>query len=269
VTAKGAGAELLATFLVPSRRRAPSLLRSIASLAETASRPCFEVAVAFDDDDRASCDEFTGARLPCPIQVVVGPRHGYRGLHRYYNALAERARGEWLVLWNDDCQMLSAGWDDAIRRHAGRFVMLNPWNVDDAEYVSTGHTMFPIVPREWQRVLGHFSQYNHCDDYVGKLARAVGIFQNEFRIRHSHVRLHDEVTAEIRYHVDPMDPIAFEADRLALLAFVRTRPDRWRAWGRRLRIRIGASPKARALKHGVARVLGGAGRARALLRRRR
>jgi hypothetical protein len=151
------------SVLVPSRERPELLGRSIDSLGDGD----FEVLIRVDDDD-PRLDGY--ARFP---NVAVGPRHGYQGLHHYYNELAGRARGDWLFLWNDDCFMETRDWIRVVRGYEGRMVVLNPdsnhdnWEID--------MNVFPIVPRRMVELTGHFSLSRHNDSWVEFVARDAGI----------------------------------------------------------------------------------------------
>ena len=97
------------SVLVPSRERPELLARSLDSLGEGD----LEVLVRVDEDD----PRLEGySRFP---GLIVGPRHGYRRLNHYYNELAERARGDWLLLWNDDSFMETPDWIDIVRSFDG------------------------------------------------------------------------------------------------------------------------------------------------------
>jgi hypothetical protein len=152
------------SVLVPSRERPDPLERSVASLGEGD----FEVLVRVDEDD-PQLDGYV-RRFP---NVLIGPHHGYGALHHYYNELAERAAGDWLFLWNDDCVMETTGWIDVVRSHDGKLVVLNPdtnhdnWEID--------MNVFPILPRKMFELMGHFSLNLHNDTWVEFVARDAGI----------------------------------------------------------------------------------------------
>lgn len=154
------------SVLVPSRGRPEALAQSVASLGGGAG---FEVLVRVDEDDPRLEDY---RRLP-GIELVVGPHHGYGALQLYYNELAQRARGEWLVIWNDDCMMDTAGWLDVVRRFDGKMAVLNPdtnhdnWSID--------MNVFPIFPRRMVELIGHVSQSPHNDSWIEFLGRDAGI----------------------------------------------------------------------------------------------
>lgn len=151
------------SVLVPSRERPELLRRSLRSLGERD----IEVLIRVDEDDPslAAYTELPG--------VSVGPRHGYRGLHHYYNELAARATGEWLMIWNDDALMMTAGWTQIIGRYHGKMVVLNPntnhdnWKID--------MNVFPIVPRRMYELLGHISLSLHNDSWLEFVGRGAGI----------------------------------------------------------------------------------------------
>ena len=148
------------SVLVPSRERPELLARSVESLGDAE----IEVLVRVDEDD-PRLDGYA-ARF---ADLVVGPRHGYGSLHHYYNELAERARGDWLFIWNDDCVMETRGWLDVVRSYDGQMAVLNPatnhdnWEID--------MNVFPIFPRRMVELTGHVSLNLHNDSWVEFVGR--------------------------------------------------------------------------------------------------
>lgn len=155
------------SVLLPTRSR-PYLYRlSVRTLMETISDTTnMEVLTAVDPDD-------VDFYADIPDKLVVEERYGYSQLHRYYNALAERATGEWLLLWNDDAMMDSTGWD----------VLLN--NLPESTLVadfqsqhSPGLCCFPAVRKRAVEAVGGFSLHTpHCDTYWQDIGRATGSIQ--------------------------------------------------------------------------------------------
>lgn len=154
---------MLISVLVPSRQRPELLRRSIDSLGSGD----YEVLVGLDDDD-PRLDDYVGIGT-----CVIGARHGYRSLQTYYNALADRARGDWLLLWNDDCIMKTPDWIEVVRAFDGQMVVLNPntnhdnWKID--------MNVFPIFPRKLFELMGHISLSIHNDSWIEFVARDAGI----------------------------------------------------------------------------------------------
>jgi len=154
--------------------------------------------LAVDDDDRETLEALESGPLP-NMQLFVGPRLGYIKLHHYVNQLALQATGEWLFLWNDDALLETPGWDEVVAEYAGQFVVLNPGTNH------TGHPrencIFPIVPKAWVDILGHFSLSNHNDTYVEYIANQLGIRRNvDIVVTHDRADLtggnNDQVYAE-------------------------------------------------------------------------
>ena len=108
--------------------------------------------------------------------LFSGPRHAYRGIHHYYNELAEKSTGDWILPWSDDAVMETEGWDDIIRAQGGGLKILN----------ATGKlNLFPIVTRQLYEVLGHWSLQTHCDSWLQVIGRMNGIeYPVDLHIRH-------------------------------------------------------------------------------------
>lgn len=153
------------SVLLPSRGRPSSLADSIGSLRVMADDPDqLEILVAADPDDPDTAEAAERSRAAC---WVAPTRYGYHQLERYVNHLAAVASGEWLLLWNDDARMLTAGWDARIAE-APHGVLWPAHN--DSPMLN----IFPVVHRSIVDVLGHFSLSPHCDSWVQDVATAVG-----------------------------------------------------------------------------------------------
>lgn len=171
------------TVLIPSRQRPDLLLQSVQSLLNRAANPrAVEILIRLDDDDgtaQAVIEWNRTAIVDKSHQVpitMLGPRHGYRNLHQYYNGLAEHASGDWLMQWNDDAVMETVGWDQKIHAQGGGLKILN----------ATGRlNLFPIVSRELYEVLGHWSLQAHSDSWLQVIGRMNGIeYPVDLSIRH-------------------------------------------------------------------------------------
>lgn len=151
------------SVLVPSRERPALLKRSLGSLGDGD----LEFLIRVDEDDPAQ-DGYAGLS-----HVIVGPRHGYGGLHNYYNELAAQATGDWIMVWNDDCVMTTPGWIDIVRRYDGKMVVLNP-NTNHDNWV-IDMNVFPIVPRQMFELMGHISLSVHNDSWLEFVGRGADI----------------------------------------------------------------------------------------------
>lgn len=193
--------------LIPSRLRASLLDRAIQSLHETATNServrCI-VGLDRDDPELKIYENIESLRY----SLFGGPRWGYENLHEYYNAMARHWKANWLLVWNDDAMMLTAGWDDIIA--AEDHTVPNVLNF-------TGKlNLFPAVSRPFYDVLGHLSLQCHTDTWIQEVARAARIekpLMGKIKIDHVRDRIDDETkraTQAAYKHTSP----AFSSDEM-------------------------------------------------------
>lgn len=169
------------SVLLPSRDRPVSLEKSVRSLRTHAEHPeRLEILVACDPDDALTAM----TAQACGTTAVEFPeRFGYHQLHRYVNALAAQASGDWLLLWNDDALMTTAGWDTVLASydHTTPLVL----SLASTGY---GHALccFPAASRALYERLGHLSQSPHIDTWLQDIGRATG------RLREVPVHVHHD-----------------------------------------------------------------------------
>lgn len=190
-SARADGAPGPIVVLLPTRQRAAQALESVRSLQRLAAEvESFRVLLAVDaDDDQAKA--YTALGLDAGVRTSIawfGERHGYRNLHEYYNQLAHYARdsfdASWLMLWNDDVQMLTLGWDRHIREHDPS----RPSALNITAEQPGAMNLFPVVSRAWFDVVGHLSLQAHTDTWIQDTSRAAGCERNESRVRVLHER---------------------------------------------------------------------------------
>lgn len=154
------------SVLLPTRQRPQMFETSVRSLMGAAHRN-FQLLVAVDPDD---VDTYA-PELP---KWVAPERYGYSNLNIYYNALAERATGDWLLLWNDDAIMDTLGWDQIL-------MDLPPTTlIADLQSQHSPHLCcFPAVRKAAVRAVGGFSPHTpHCDTYWQDIGHATGSIQS-------------------------------------------------------------------------------------------
>lgn len=207
------------SVLLPSRGRPRALAESIATLLDLADKPGgIQVLVAADPDDKPTLQ----ASLPWQASIWTAPkRYGYPRLHEYVNRLAERADGDWLMLWNDDARILTEGWDAVVEEHASG--VLWPHSND----IPTCNT-FPIWPHTWTDHLGHVSLSPHCDSWIQFLGQTLGRHERvDIDILHDRADLtggHDDQTRAgslAGYRTADYGSPAMEAARAADVAALR------------------------------------------------
>ncbi len=153
---------MIISVLIPTRKRTTLLETSVRSLLDKASDPAnIEIMIAYDDDDDVSEQYFSsdqwasmmrsfGARY----QVSKTQPWGYQSLHTYYNDLAAQCQGDWLLIWNDDAVMQTAGWDDHVKDNQDFVGMLHMI----AENYRAKFCLFPLIPRAWIKLFGYVGE---------------------------------------------------------------------------------------------------------------
>jgi hypothetical protein len=201
------------SLLLPSRQRLELCVKSIRSLTDKArDGSCFEVLIACDYDDETLYESIHDGAM---IKVFRYDRRKYVRLHEYYNDLGAKANGEWLFVWNDDCTMLSEGWDETIQKFNGTFMALAPIplnrNGKKRRYRALARlkTLFPIVPKNWLEVVGRISGHSATDTWVEYVAQAAGCYaQIDLDIKTD--RPSDKVALHGKIPIDFHDPIMVE-----------------------------------------------------------
>jgi hypothetical protein len=152
------------SVLIPSRGNPAGLQKSVEQLRENAARPeLLEILIRVDEDDPEPYN-FLSTELYRGVKehFIPGERHGYRNLHLYYNEMAHRCSGDWIMLWNDDAVMEEKGWDDKIRAQGEGLKVLN----------FTGDlNIFPAMSRSLYQLLGHVSLQAHSDTWLQVIGR--------------------------------------------------------------------------------------------------
>lgn len=169
---------VLASFLLPTRGRPERLVQSIQSIHMRNADvkrwndvPNYEILFRVDVDDTPTRILVMDWVNDPFYHVTLGPRHrGYLDLHLMVNQLAARARGEFLVLWNDDALMVTENWDDVLKQH-----LSDPPRIYHPTSEGTTRNIFPIVRRSVYEAMGRFSESALNDFYVWTLAKRLGI----------------------------------------------------------------------------------------------
>jgi len=206
------------SILLPTRGRTELLRKSLDTLVSKASHPeRLEILFGVDEDDQSVIDYIKEEIAEDLKKVGIEARAsifkplGYENLHIYVNTLAGAASGEWLFFWNDDCLMVSEGWDEVIDQYNGQFKLLGP--KDNHE----GHpyAILPIVPKDWFILMGHLSQNAQNDAWLSHIAYMLDIFERvDFEFIHDRADItgnNDDETFKNRKYMEgnPTDPKDF------------------------------------------------------------
>lgn len=155
------------SVLLPSRGRASLAKESLESLGEEDSQ--FEVLMYVDDDDMDVVKYKNLAGFN--VKVYRDKRVGYKNFHVMVNYLAEKAKGDWLLLWNDDAFMLTKDWAQKINKlDSSKPVVLNFFDP-----MNKLNNLFPVISRAMYEAMGHYSLNTHCDSWVQDIANELKI----------------------------------------------------------------------------------------------
>jgi hypothetical protein len=205
---------VLISVLCATRLRPRPLARSIRSLLQMkGGTTALEFLLAVDEDDPTDYGPFEHLG---PV-LVFEQRHGYAGMHHYYNALAERAWGDWLLLWNDDALMATPLWDEVVTSYE-LDVIVSPHTVHDPLCT------FPFVPARFVEAVGHFSLNAHNDSWWQEIGELLEILKwPDIRVEHRRADVtgenNDSVYRERVYQTEEFN--ALRAQREADAAKIR------------------------------------------------
>ena len=168
------------SVLLPTRGRTDVLRKSLDSLVSKAKNPeRIEILFGVDEDDLATIDyikeeiEEDLKKVGIEARASIFKPLGYENLHIYVNTLAGAATGDWMFFWNDDCLMVSEGWDEVIDQYNGQFKLLGPKD----NHAGHPYAILPIVPKDWFILLGHLSQNPQNDAWLSHIAYMLDIFE--------------------------------------------------------------------------------------------
>ena len=206
------------SVLLPTRGRTDVLRKSLDSLVSKAKNPeRIEILFGVDEDDLATIDYIKEEIAEDLKKVGIEARAsifkplGYENLHIYVNTLAGAATGDWMFFWNDDCLMVSEGWDEVIDQYNGQFKLLGPKD----NHAGHPYAILPIVPKDWFILLGHLSQNPQNDAWLSHIAYMLDIFERiDFEFIHDRADItgnNDDETFQNRRYMEgnPQDPKDF------------------------------------------------------------
>ncbi len=163
------------SLIVPTRRRPELLRRLLASLAETAARrEALEVILVVDADDPESLATAEPRLALRHVVAAPGQTMGHLNMAGY-----EAARGQYLMLLNDDVTARTPGWDDAIRRCFAAFADdLVLVHVNDLVFQNRLCT-FPVVSRTFCELAGGICPRDYIryriDDHIEDCFNLLGV----------------------------------------------------------------------------------------------
>ena len=147
------------SLLFPTRKRV-GLLQTLLQNIKDTKQGEVEVLIAFDTDDLETKNAVDELETKYPFAKFFERERQDNHMEGYYNYLAKKSTGDYLMVFNDDAEFVTIGWDKVIKDKAKRFA---DWYKDRIFYMgfddrAHGDPMssFPCIPRETYEVLGFF-----------------------------------------------------------------------------------------------------------------
>jgi hypothetical protein len=174
-----------------------------------------QLLFGFDNDDSVGLDHFEKVIQPfldehdVSYEAQAFDSLGYAGLNLYYNHLGKSASTDWLFVWNDDAIMQTQDWDKVIESYTGQFKLLKVHTHNEHPY-----SIFPIVPRAWYDLFGHFSRHQMIDAEMSQMAFMLDLMQIvDIDVVHNQVELtkdaSDPLKPKMRFEGNPNNPYDF------------------------------------------------------------
>lgn len=149
------------SVLMPTRERVHMARESIESLGSGD----FEVLLYVDDDDSQLAGYEELASDNKRVKLFVKPRLTYYRFHEMINELSTHAKGDWLLLWNDDAFM-QGEWLPSLNEFDHNKVNVMRWGNSPNNL-----NLFPAISRKMYEVQGYFSQSPHCDSWAMDISK--------------------------------------------------------------------------------------------------
>lgn len=146
------------SVLIPTRKRVKMLERALHSIWDmSSSEDAVEVLLRCDEDDKETIDYLEGIKSQNPnLQVLIGPRKdGYKSTPSFYNDMAAVAKGNLLMVCNDDVVFRTKNWDrivEDVAAHYGDGI----FDIGVNSVLNPQGFVFSIISRRWVEIVGYF-----------------------------------------------------------------------------------------------------------------
>jgi hypothetical protein len=169
----------IASFLLPTRERYDWLIQSLESILNNADNfENFDILLAMDFDDVDTINNvekyIENNNLQNIIKLYKFERQYYLNLHVYINELSKISESKYLILWNDDAQITTPKWDIILKEHIENQDVLYVYEILNNHF----NNIFPIIPKEWVNIIGHFSENAHNDTWVEIIAKELNVLKD-------------------------------------------------------------------------------------------
>jgi hypothetical protein len=165
--------------MIPTRNRVPLLKECLDSLNQkTSDTTLVELLLKVDDDDAETIRFINSYVSTLPLKVVISPRKkGYGSLHEHYDSLAKISEAEFLMVFNDDIEMVTQGWEQQFLPYSGTSYILAVHNERVRHGVRSpifeNYNGNPCIPHDLYTNLGTLSHHPMLDDWWVLVTRAI------------------------------------------------------------------------------------------------
>jgi len=224
------------SIILNSRGRLKLLKNLLESIKKnTTSLNKIQVLIRIDYDDDNTVDWVNKVCNYAFTRFLIGER--VKNLHVSLNELAGMAAGNWIFVMNDDCEILTLGWDDIVRSKIYQYKLENKINDDILLGLTSCNSVdkspklpyssFPVISKEAVNVL-NMMMYPQLPGLYGdttiyllyqSINRLVDL--NEVKIDHINHNSYDRVrnpdntnvVVRLNTYKDNIDPFTFDVSK--------------------------------------------------------
>lgn len=181
---------MLVSVLLPSRGRPQMCLDSIKSLGKGR----FEVLVYLDKDDPKVQSYLLKLSHMKHVKIFIRERTSYVNFQDMINFLAAEAKGDWLLLWNDDA-FIRGKWLWVAKQH-------DPEKVNVLRFGNSINNLnlFPAISRKMYELQGYYSLSPHCDSWAMDISQTLGCERWEQGMEIEHRRDWEDLQDDTKAH---------------------------------------------------------------------
>lgn len=166
--------------MIPTRKRVQLLKECLDSFnKKTFNKSLVELLLKIDNDDIETIEFIKNYKSEIDLKIIVNDRkNGYGSLHEHYNSLAQISESEFLMVFNDDIEMLTDRWESEFIPYSGKNYILSVHNLriknGQTFPIFEGYMGNPSIPADFYYELKTLSHHPMLDDWWQNISNALG-----------------------------------------------------------------------------------------------
>ena len=166
--------------MIPTRKRIQLLKECLDSFnKKTIRKSLVEILLKIDNDDLETLQFAESYKSSIDIKIVLSDRkNGYGSLHEHYDSLANISEAEYLMVFNDDIEMITEGWEQYFVPFRGKnhVLAVNNFKVKNGvtEPIFVNYNGNPSIPADFYHEFGTLSHHPMLDDWWVHVCENVG-----------------------------------------------------------------------------------------------